>query len=268
MREELKLAMHAARKAGAITMNYYGGSIEAQDKGPSNTHHDGDFNPLTQADIETDAFLKDALLTPYPNYGWLSEETVDTAARLTHSTLWIVDPIDGTREFVQGIPEYVVSIALVEHGTPTVAVIYNPPSDELFVAAQGGGTYLNGKRVFCTETSRLDQAVLTVSRSETKRGEIAPFVSSLKAVQPLGSVAYKLAIVAAGQADLNFSVQSKNEWDVVAGDLLIREAGGQMLELNGKPRCYNQPNPLINGGLAAGNHQLAQAAIDLITAPR
>jgi myo-inositol-1(or 4)-monophosphatase len=268
MRDELKLAMDAGRQAGAITLKYYGGRIEAQDKNQDSGYHDGDFNPLTQADIETDTYLKTALLDPYPHYGWLSEETADTPQRLNQSTLWIVDPIDGTREFIQGIPEYVVSIALVENGEPTVGVIYNPATDELFASLKGGGTHLNGKRVFCTETSSLDQAVLTVSRSETKRGEIAPFESSVKEIRPLGSVAYKLAVVAAGLADLNFSVQSKNEWDVVAGDLLMREAGGLMLDLSGQPRRYNQADPLIKGGLAAGNPQLAQAAVKLITARR
>jgi len=256
MRDEVRLAEQAARQAGALTLKYYGGKYAVRDKG-----HD---NPVTTADLEADACLRQLLLEPYPNYGWLSEETADSPHRLAADTVWIVDPIDGTKEFLAEIPEYVVSIALVENGEPTVGVIYNPARDDLFLAARNGGTFLNGKRVFCSELAALDQATLIVSRSETKRGEIEPFLPHLGAVKPVGSVAYKLALVAAGQADFNLSVQPKNEWDVCAGDLLVREAGGHMVDLNGEVRGYNQADPLIRGGLAAGNITLANASVDLI----
>ena len=256
MRDELKLAMEAARSAGALTLKYYQGRYELSDKG-----HD---NPVTTADLEADAHLKEMLLGTYPDYGWLSEETADNPARLERETVWIVDPIDGTKEFVEGVPEFVVSIALVEGGEPTVAAMYNPAADELFVAARGGGSFLNGKRVFCTNLSNLGQAALIVSRSETKRGEIDPFLPHLREVRPIGSVAYKLALVAAGRADLNISVQPKNEWDVCAGDLLVREGGGQMLDLEGQVRLYNQEDPHIKGGLVAGNSPLTEAMLELI----
>jgi myo-inositol-1(or 4)-monophosphatase len=129
---------------------------------------------------------------------------------------------------------------------------------------QGGGTFLNGKRVFCTDTTRLEEATVIVSRSEDARGEIDPLRQHLKEIRPIGSVAYKLAVVAAGGADLNVSVQPKNEWDVCAGDLLVREAGGHMVDLNGAVRRYNQADPLIGGGLAAGNATLADASVELI----
>jgi myo-inositol-1(or 4)-monophosphatase len=256
MRDELKLAMEAARTAGAITLKYYGGHYDVRDKG-----HD---NPVTTADLEADKYLKEMLLGAYPDYGWLSEETADNPARLDQDTVWIVDPIDGTKEFLEEIPEFVVCIALVERGEPTVAAMYNPASDDLFTASHRGGSFLNGKRVFCTESTRLDQASLIVSRSETKRGEIDPFLPHLQQVRPVGSVAYKLALVAAGQADLNVSVQPKNEWDVCAGDLLVREAGGRMLDLEGQVRLYNQETPLIKGGLIAGNMQLTEEMLKLV----
>jgi myo-inositol-1(or 4)-monophosphatase len=149
-----------------------------------------------------------------------------------------------------------------------VAVICNPVQQEVYAAVRRGGTFLNGRRVFCTETGELARAELVVSRSETKRGETATFAPHLGAVHPLGSVAYKLARVAAGQADLNASVQPKNEWDVCAGDLLIREAGGQMLTLDSVARRYNQPDPLIPGGLVAGNPLLVAAMLELIQRTR
>jgi myo-inositol-1(or 4)-monophosphatase len=263
MRDELKLAMQAARQAGALTLKYHGGKGEINDKRDSDKVTDGDFNPLTQADLEADAYIKEVLRGAFPDYGWLSEETVDSPERLDKEAVWIVDPIDGTREFVQGLPEYVVSIALVEKGEPVVGVIFNPVTDDLYAAVKGGGTHLNGKRVFCSEVSDISQASLTVSRSEDRRGEIDPYRDSIGQIKPMGSVAYKLALVSGGQADFNISVQPKNEWDVVAGDLLVREAGGHMLDLDGKVRLYNQKDPLINGGLAAGPTELVAAFLAL-----
>jgi myo-inositol-1(or 4)-monophosphatase len=256
MRPELRTAIEAARTAGALTLKYYGGRFAVGDKGGG--------DPITAADLEADACLRRLLLEPYPGYGWLSEETADDPERLGRQRVWIVDPIDGTREFVGQIPEYVVSIALVEDGEPGVAVIYNPVRDELYAAVRRGGAFCNGKRVFCTQTGRLDQAILIASRSETQRGQTAPFLPYFKEVRPVGSVAYKLALVASGQADLNASVQPKNEWDVCAGDLLVREAGGQLLDLRGRQRRYNAACTLIEGGLVAGNAQLAQQLLRLI----
>ena len=244
----LEQAMAATRDAGDITLQYFGESFQLTDKGGG--------DPLTTADLEADAYLKKALLSLRPDSGWLSEETVDDKVRLTREAVWIVDPVDGTREFVAGLPEYVVAVALVEAGVPTMAIIYNPAADDLYAAVKDGGTFKNGQRVFCSEIQELAQATATVSRSEIKRGEIEPYRSHMDAIIPVGSVAYKLALTAAGDCDLNFSVQPKNEWDVCAGDLLLREAGGQMLDRTGRVRIYNQINPLISGGLAAGNTSL------------
>ena len=178
--------------------------------------------------------------------------------------MWIVDPIDGTREFVEGIPEYVVAVALVEGGAPTLAVIYNPAQEQIFAAVSGSGTFRNGQRVFCSEVQSLSQATAVVSRSETKRGGIDPFHPHLGEIRPVGSVAYKLALVAAGACDLNFSIQDKNEWDVCAGDLLVREAGGLMHTCDHQVRTYNQTDTLIPGGLAAGNATLVSHILHLM----
>ena len=256
MRDKLELAVEAGRRTGDLILEYYGRNAKVRDKG--NDH------PVSIADLEADTLLKEILLGACPDYGWLSEETADDTRRLHKEIVWIVDPIDGTREFLQRIPEYVVSIALVRQGEPVVGVVFNPARDELYAAVRGGGAFLNGKRVFCSATTRLDQATLIVSRSETGRGEVDTFHPYLKRLRPLGSVSYKLATVAAGQGDLNISVQPKNEWDVCAGDLLVREAGGLMLDLKGKVRRYNQMNPLIDGGLVAGNPSLTEAMLKLV----
>ncbi len=257
MKPELQIAIDAAREAGALTLSYFGGQYDIEDKGGG--------DPLTTADLAADALLKERLHSARPDCGWLSEETVDDGARLEHEAVWIVDPIDGTREFVQGLPEYTVCIALVEKGVPTVGIIYNPARDELYAAVQDGGTFLNGQRVFCSEQQQLSIATAIVSRSEDKRGEIDAYRSRLGTITPVGSVAYKLALVAAGKSDFNFSVQPKNEWDVCAGDLLIREAGGQMLDLKGQVRLYNQRDTLIKEGLVAGNRHLTTQMLNLLS---
>ena len=256
MKDLLQLTIAAAKTAGAITLRYYGGRYHIERKERD--------DPVTVADLEADACLREMLLEDNPDYGWLSEETVDAPERLDRERVWIVDPIDGTREFVEEIPEYVVSIALVEAGEPIVGVVYNPARDITYAAVRGGGTFVDGRRVFCTDVDQLDQATMIVSRSETRRGEIDPFLPHLKEVRPIGSVAYKLALVAAGDADLNPSVQPKNEWDICAGDLLVREAGGRMVDLSGQVRRYNQPDTLIAGGLVAGNPTLVEQMLHLI----
>ena len=256
LQPDLELAMQAAREAGIQTLEYFGGQYEIEDKGGG--------DPLTTADLAANAAISERLRSARPDYGWLSEETVDDKTRLSCQKTWIVDPIDGTREFVKGIPEYVVCVALCDSGVPTVGVIYNPARDALYAAVHQGGAFLNGKRIFCSETSSLTVATSIVSRSEDKRGEINSFRPHLGPVTPVGSVAYKLALVAAGGSDMNFSVQPKNEWDVCAGDLLIREAGGHMLDLQGNVRHYNQADPLIRGGLVAGNTELTRQFLRLI----
>ena len=271
MRTELKVAVEAARGAGRVLLSHYGRSADVLDKQTGIVDHrsgaglrDAEYDPVTQADREADTLLRELLLAAFPEYGWLSEETVDSRERLGREWVWIVDPIDGTKEFISQVGEFVTSIALVEEGIPVVAVMYNPVADVLYSALRGGGCFANGKRVFCTEVGDLRRAVLTVSRSEAARGEVDPLRPYVAQVRAVGSVAYKLAVVAAGEADLNVSVQPKNEWDVCAGDLLIREAGGVMLDLNGRVREYNQADPLIEPGLVAGNEATARHLLTLL----
>ena len=135
MQAQLQQAIAATREAGALTLQYFGGPLEVAYKDRN--------DPLTAADLQADAYLKKALRDLRPDCGWLSEETVDDRQRLAKEAVWIVDPIDGTREFVEGIPEYVVAVALVEGGAPTLAVIYNPAQEQVFAAVSGSGTFCN-----------------------------------------------------------------------------------------------------------------------------
>ena len=126
---------------------------------------------MTSADLEADAALREHLSRAFPDYGWLSEETADNAERLSRRRVWIVDPLDGTKEFIKGIPEFVVAIALAEDGVPVLGVTYNPIKRELFWAVRGAGCYLDDSPVHVTAAAGLAGSVVLASRSETARGE-------------------------------------------------------------------------------------------------
>jgi len=203
---------------------------------------------VTQADLEADRILREALQGQFTEYGWLSEETREDAGRFARRRVWIVDPMDGTREFVLKIPEYVVSVALVEAGQPVLGVIYNPLSEDLYEATRGGGTLLNGKPVRCDR--EVDgKPLVEVSRSDIEKGRFVDFAAHLE-LRPCGSIAYKLARLAAGEADSTLSITPKNEWDIAAGVLLVTEAGGRVTDLAGQPYVFNQRDTLVNGVIA------------------
>lgn len=202
-----------------------------------------DKSPVTRADHEADAVLKKELLALEP-VAWLSEETADNPDRLEASRLWVVDPLDGTKEFMKGLPEYSVAIALVENGEPILGVVHNPVTGETFSAARGAGAFKNGQRIHVREGD-----LLLASRSETARGEFTPFEGKWQ-VKPVGSIEYKLALIAAGEAAVTFSRGPKHEWDVCAGAIIITEAGGLATELFGEPLRFNQPFPKVKGILA------------------
>ncbi len=201
-------------------------------------------DPVTTGDLTVNTILQEKLFEAFPEIGWLSEETRDNPERLTKDLVWIVDPIDGTKEFVQGIPEYAISVALVKNGEPVIGLVLNPLRDELYTAIKGMGAFLNGEPKTVAEKSA-DKTVLLASRSETKRGEWEQFKESAEII-PTGSIAYKLALVAAGKADGTFSLGNKNEWDIAAGHLLIEEAGGKVSDQYGQGFKYNQEKTLVN----------------------
>src|SRR5262249_44632218 len=153
--------------------------------------------------------------------------------RLSCSRVWLVDPLDGTKEFIDKIPEFGVSIALIENGLPVVGVVYNPIQDELFWAIRGQGTWHKQQQLYVTQTNPLSAATILASRSEAKRGEWQAFASRFN-IRTTGSAAYKLALIASGNADATFTLTPKNEWDICAGVLLVEEAGGQVTHLDGR----------------------------------
>lgn len=237
--ERIHAALEAARK---VLNRFTPGEIEAEYK----AGHD----PVTEADRAVDAVLRNNLLRG--GEGWLSEESVDDFTRLDKKRVWVVDPLDGTREFVQGIPEFCVSIAMVENGIPVAGGICNPATNELILGSRDTGVTYNGKSAQPSQRKDLHGALVLASRSEVKRGEWKQFEKAEFNIRAMGSVAYKLGLVSAGLADLTFTLVPKNEWDVAAGAALVESAGGWVLKLDHSRLRCNQRNPLISGLLAGG----------------
>ena len=258
MNSDLKLAKEAALEAGGLILNYYKADYEIKDKG----YH----NPVTTADHAADSRLKEILTSVKPNYGWLSEETVDSPARLTKERAWVVDPLDGTKEFIEGVPHFVVSIGLVENGTPIVGVLYNPVTGETFSAAQGEGAHLNGEPIRCVTKNNVKDMVILNSRSETHRGLWQPFNGAFGELRAIGSVAYKLGLTAAGKADIFASLRPKNEWDICAGNCIINEAGGKLIDLYGNLRQYNLEKTILEPGLIAGDVDAVDKTFSILKA--
>jgi myo-inositol-1(or 4)-monophosphatase len=237
--------IHAALEAGREVLNRYTpGAIEAQYK----AGHD----PVTEADRAVDQALRKNLLRG--DEGWLSEESVDDHSRLNCERVWVVDPLDGTREFVLGIPEFCVSIAMVERGVPVAGGICNPATNELILGSRDTGVTYNGKPAQASQRKQLQGATVLASRSEVKRGEWKEFEQAEFNVRAMGSVAYKLGLVSAGLADITFTLVPKHEWDVAAGAALVLSAGGFVQTLENTGLKCNQKNPLITGLIAGGSH--------------
>ena len=254
---ELEVAERAARAAGAIVRECYERGVAVDYKDPE---HD---DPVTEADTRANGCIEGIIRRAFPADGWLSEETADSRQRLARPRVWIVDPLDGTREFVQHIPELCVCIALVEHGVPVLGVSFNPLTDELFAAARDRGLALNGAPAHTSATATLAQARILASRSEDKRGEWDAFKPRVR-VELTGSVAFKLALIAVGRGDGTFSLTPKHEWDVCAGAALIQEGGGCITDCYGQPLRFNREKPLLPG-IIATNAALFEPVRALIT---
>lgn len=235
----IQAAIEAAR---AVFARFTPGAIDAEYK----AGHD----PVTEADRALDAVLRKELLRD--GEGWLSEESVDDPVRLQKSRVWVVDPLDGTREFVKGIPEFCVSIGFVEEGQPVAGGICNPATNETFLGSLSTGVTYNGAPAHPSSRDRLEGALILASRSEVKRDEWKPFDNAGFKIRPMGSVAYKLALVAAGLADATFTLTPKNEWDVTAGAALVASAGGYVATLDASPLRCNNKSPLLRGLVASG----------------
>jgi myo-inositol-1(or 4)-monophosphatase len=207
-------------------------------------------DPITEADRVANRILRQVLKRD--GEGWLSEESFDDSARLENERVWVVDPLDGTREFVAGVPEWCISVGFVENGRAVAGGVCNPSTRELFLGAMGQGITLNGKAVRSSNCRRLSEAVVLASRSEVERGEWDCFRQGPFVTRPMGSVAYKLALVAAGLADATWTFAPKSEWDIAAGVALVDSAGGYARKIDNSLIRFNQKSTRLPGLLACG----------------
>jgi myo-inositol-1(or 4)-monophosphatase len=239
--EELAIAEHAAREAGAAVMGLFKGKYDVREKSRN--------NPVTTADLEANRLIREIVHERFPGDGWLSEEDKDGGERLRRSRVWVIDPIDGTKEFIEGVPQFAVSIAFVQDEKPRAAVVFNPAKNRLYKAAAGHGAFLNDGVIHVTPREGVDGARLLVSRSEPQR-KFRVFVERCE-IKPVGSIAYRLAKVAAGDGDGTLTFRSIHEWDICAGVLMVEEAGGKVVDGSGNDLLFNQREPRHRGVVAA-----------------
>ncbi|MEE4451998.1 3'(2'),5'-bisphosphate nucleotidase CysQ [Novosphingobium resinovorum] len=234
------------REAGNIALARWPGdghALESWEKTPG--------SPVCTADLAVDSFLKSELGALLPAAGWLSEETADSHARQDRELVWLVDPIDGTRDYIRGRTGWAISVALVNTRRPLLGYLYAPvrqrdDGGEFWSAEAGKGASLNGRR-------------LTASRRETLPGsrvpahKLAPEDSDLRLVDQPNSIALRMAMIAADQADLLATLRWGYEWDIAAAGLIAREAGAAVTDAFGQPLNYNKHDPRAFGVLVSAN---------------
>ncbi len=242
--EESAVAAYAAKEAGSIIMRLFKGKFDVREKSKN--------NPVTSADLAANRKIREIIFERFPKDAWLSEEDKDSVQRLGNRRVWVVDPIDGTKEFIEGVPQFAVSIGFVVEGCPKVAVVFNPAEDRFYQAAAGQGAYLNNQPIHVTSRSEIDGALLLVSRSEPRR-KFQIFVDRCE-IKPVGSIAFRLAKIAGGDGDGTLTFRSIREWDICAGVLMVQEAGGKVVDGNGNDLRFNQREARHRGVIAANSH--------------
>jgi myo-inositol-1(or 4)-monophosphatase len=241
--EDETLLAEAVREAGAVALGFFDRGLIGRAK--------ADNTPVSDADLAANDVLHAKLRLARPHYGWLSEETEDDPARLDAERVWIVDPIDGTRAFLQRHSDWAVSVALVENGLPVLGAVFGPVGDELFMARAGRGAFLNGRRIDVADLDRLEGATIITGTDQIrdKPGRLPwPPIERVW----VNAITYRLARIASGEVHATFALTGKSEWDLAAATLLVQEAGGRVTDAQGVDLRFNQPNPRINGLVAAG----------------
>jgi myo-inositol-1(or 4)-monophosphatase len=245
--DDLALLEESVREAGKIARGFFGGSYKKWDKSKG--------NPVTEADLAVDKFLRETLCAARPDYGWLSEETEDDAARLKATAVFVVDPIDGTIAFMKGRPHFTICAGIVVDGAPVAGVVYNPISGECFTARRGHGAFLNGVPIQVSDRTEIegcrmlgDKAMFAHAAWNTLPNRPWPAME----IETRGSVAYRVVLVACGQFDATLALSSKRDWDLAAAEIIATEAGGIVTSHRGAPLRYNRPSTLQPSLVVAG----------------
>jgi len=232
----------AVREAGALALAKFGLPIRNWTKDKN--------SPVSEADIEADLLLHEQLIGAAPRYGWLSEESGDDPARLSAGRVWVVDPIDGTRGFIAGRPDWAISAALVENGRPILAALFAPVTDEMFLARKGEGATRNGVPMQVNPGAGL--AGTRVAGPPRRLERLAALAPGIIAVPKIFSLALRLNAVAAGTLDAALAGPNSHDWDLAAADLLVHEAGGVLTTIDGRAPRYNETRPVHGALFAAG----------------
>ena len=241
---DLDLLAGAARAAGDLARGFVGQAMAITDK-------PGGLGPVTEADHAVNALLHDRLRAARPDYGWLSEESEDGAARLSQGRVFVVDPIDGTRSFIEGSGTWAHSLAVVEDGVPVAAAIYLPMRERLYTAARGEGAWLNGQPIRVSGRGGVEGASVLAARPNYDPAHWnGPVPKVERAYRP--SLAYRLALVAEGRFDAMMTLRPSWEWDIAAGALILSEAGAAVTDRGGRALRFNNAHPQVDGVLAAG----------------
>ncbi len=241
LNDDLDLLVNAARAGGEIAMRFWRKDPQVWDKG------DG-AGPVTEADFAVDTMLRESLRAARPDYGWLSEETEDSADRLSHARVFVIDPIDGTRAFVAGETPFALSLAVVTDGVPTAAAVFLPAKDKLYAAALGEGATMNGVPLAVAGPGAETRLLATKPNFDPKHWP-GGLPEASRHFRP--SLAYRLALVAEGAFDGMLTLRDAWEWDIAAGALLVTEAGGATSDAFGGPLRFNNSHPQTAGVIAA-----------------
>ena len=244
---DLRLVLEAARKAGETALGFFR-------KDPEVWWKNGGLSPVSAADYAANEILETILRAARPDYGWLSEETDDDTDRLARTTVFVVDPIDGTRAFINGRDTWCISVAVVHEGRPVVGVLVAPALSEEFAAIEGGLAMKNGSPI----TASLGNAgpFHLAAAAETITRLPAAMRNNVERVPHVPSLAYRLAMVADGRIDGTLVLPNSHEWDLAAADLILERAGGQLAGLDGKPLMYNRRQVNHPALCAAANYAL------------
>jgi myo-inositol-1(or 4)-monophosphatase len=243
LRDQIAAAVH---EAGSLALQTFGRELKSWIKGKS--------SPVSEADLAVDALLRQRLLA-IRTAGWLSEETEDDRTRLQATEVWVVDPIDGTRAYLEGLADWAVSVALVREGRPVIAALYAPVTDELFLAGAGSGATLNAAPIAASSGAALAGA--RFSGPKRRLETLAKLVPGIAMMPRIPSLALRLARVATGALDAAFAGPNSHDWDLAAADLLVHEAGGTVTTLMGESLIYNRPDPVHGVLVATGRERHA-----------
>jgi myo-inositol-1(or 4)-monophosphatase len=244
---EATLLKDTVRQAGRLALSLFRTELKNWTKGAS--------SPVSEADIAVNDLLESRLRSASPDYGWLSEESADDETRLEKRSVWIVDPIDGTRGYLAGREDWCVSVALVEDATPVLAAVFAPTSDEFFFAMRGQGASRNDVSIHATSGTDMDFSRIAGPKPLVER--LNRSGSEITLHPRIGSLALRLCWVAQGRLDAAFAGGQSRDWDLAAANLIVQEANGKMTTLSGDTILYNRREVAHGVLVAAGRDRHA-----------